>query len=100
MDFGNAPESARHSEPSGTDAGRQRVFAGDARIWRPWNFAALGRRDTPADVTTLLIQRPRQHSPVSPEPSAFSDPSPRGSAPISAEVTSWLRGTEMVTDEG
>src|SRR5258705_1694346 len=25
------------------DAGRQRVLAGDARIWTTWNFAALGR---------------------------------------------------------
>src|SRR5450759_2442764 len=50
MDLGNAPESARHSESSGTNAGRQRVIAGHARIWPTWNFAALCRGDTPADV--------------------------------------------------
>jgi hypothetical protein len=55
MDLGNAPESARHSESSRTDAGRQRVIAEDARIWRTWNFAAHGPRDTPADVTESLI---------------------------------------------
>src|SRR6266550_6252448 len=56
MDLGNAPESARHSESSGTDAGRQRVLAGDARIWTTWNCAALGRGDTPADVMEPLIK--------------------------------------------
>src|SRR5258705_13324799 len=56
MDLGNAPESARHSESSGTDAGRQRVLAGDARIWTTWNFASLGRGDTPADVMRSLIK--------------------------------------------
>ena len=50
MDLRNAPEFARHSEPSGTDAGRQRVLAGDARTWTTWNFAALGRGDAPTDV--------------------------------------------------
>ena len=38
---GNASEPARHPEPSGTDAGRQRGIARDARVWRTWNFAAL-----------------------------------------------------------
>src|SRR5712692_9857844 len=56
MDLGNAPESARHSESSGTDAGRQRILAGDAWIWRTWNFAALGRGDTPPDATESLIK--------------------------------------------
>ena len=56
MDLGNAPESARHSESSGTDAGRQRVLAGDARIWTTWNFDALCRGDTPADVMESLIK--------------------------------------------
>ena len=44
------PKSARHSQSSGTDAGRQRLVAGDARIWGTWNFAALCRRDIPGDV--------------------------------------------------
>jgi hypothetical protein len=56
MALGNAAESARHSESSGTDAGRQRVFAGDARIWTTWNFAALCRGDTPADIMASLIK--------------------------------------------
>src|SRR5712691_6589561 len=56
MDLGNAPESARHSESSGTDASRQRVLAGDARIWTTWNFPALCRGDTPADVMESLIK--------------------------------------------
>jgi hypothetical protein len=56
MDLGNAPESARHSESSGTDAGQQRVLAGNARIWTTWNFAALRRGDTPADVMESLIK--------------------------------------------
>jgi hypothetical protein len=53
MDLGDASESARHSESSGTDAARQRVLTGDARIWTAWNFAAHGRRDTPADVESI-----------------------------------------------
>ena len=56
MDLGNASESARHSESSGIDAARQRVLAGDARIWTTWNFAAHGRRDTSADVMESLIK--------------------------------------------
>jgi hypothetical protein len=32
------------------------VVAGDARIWRTWNFAALGRGDTPAAVMESLIK--------------------------------------------
>src|ERR1700686_346688 len=54
MDLGDASEAARHSESSGTDAARQRVLTGDARIWTAWNFAAHGRRDTPADVESLI----------------------------------------------
>lgn len=49
-------EFARHSDSSGTDADRQRVLAGEARLWTAWNCAALGRGDTPADVTEWLIQ--------------------------------------------
>jgi hypothetical protein len=56
MDLGNAPEHARHSESSGTDAGRQRVLGRDAGICTTWNFAALFRGDTPADVIELLIK--------------------------------------------
>ena len=51
MGLGNASESARHSQSSGTNAGRQRLVPGDAWIWGPCNFAALGRRDTAGDVT-------------------------------------------------
>jgi len=54
MGLGNAPKSSRHSQSSGTDAGRQRVIAGDAWIWRTWNFTALGRGNTPADVVGSL----------------------------------------------
>src|SRR5437660_6863780 len=56
MDLGNAPESARHSKSSGTDAGRHGVLAGDPRIWTTWNFAALGRGDTPGDIMGSLIK--------------------------------------------
>src|SRR5260370_693301 len=56
MDLGNAPEHARHSESSGTDAGRQRVLGRDAGICTTWNFAALCRGDTPADVMESLIK--------------------------------------------
>jgi hypothetical protein len=56
MDRGNAAESARHSESGGTDAGRQRVIARDARIWRTWNFAALGRGNPPGDLMGSLIK--------------------------------------------
>src|ERR1700730_14632084 len=53
---GNASEPARHSESSGTDAGRQCVIGGDARIWRSWNFAALGRGNPPGDLMGSLIK--------------------------------------------
>ena len=33
MDLRNAPESTRHSSSGRTDADRQRVIAGDARVW-------------------------------------------------------------------
>src|SRR5258707_10844192 len=56
MDLGNAPEYARHSKSSGTDAGRQRVLGRDAGICTTWNFAALFRGDTPADVMESLIK--------------------------------------------
>src|SRR5258708_14770196 len=56
LDLGNAPKYARHSESSGTDAGRQRVLGRDAGICTTWNFAALCRGDTPADVMESLIK--------------------------------------------
>jgi hypothetical protein len=56
MDLGNAPEYARHSESSGTDAGRQRVLGRDARICATWNFATLCRGDTPAGAMESLIK--------------------------------------------
>ena len=56
MDRENIAEPARHSESSGTDAGRQRVIARDARIWKTWNFAALSRGNTPGDVMGSLIK--------------------------------------------
>jgi hypothetical protein len=40
-----------------TDAGRQCVIAGDARIWRTWNFTARGRGNTPGDIMGSLIKR-------------------------------------------
>ena len=56
MDRGNAAKPAHHSKSSGTDAGRQRVIAGHARIWRTWNFPARGRGNTPGDVMGSLIK--------------------------------------------
>lgn len=45
MDLGNAPEYARHSESSGTDAGRQRVLGRDAGILHNLQFRrTLSRR--------------------------------------------------------
>src|SRR5208337_1662196 len=43
LDCGDDVKSTHHSESSGTDAGRQRALVWNARIWRPWNFAARGR---------------------------------------------------------
>jgi uncharacterized protein YbjT (DUF2867 family) len=40
--------------PSGTDAGRQCAIVRDARIWRPWNFAALGRASASRDFARAL----------------------------------------------
>jgi len=37
MDLRNAPESTRHSSSGRTDADRQRVIAGDARVWWTWH---------------------------------------------------------------
>jgi hypothetical protein len=53
MDRGSAPESAHHSESSGTDAGRQRVLT------EMPGFRELGislHSDTPADVMESLIK--------------------------------------------
>src|SRR6266496_1357938 len=63
MDLGIAPESARHTESSGTDAGRQRVIAGNARIQRSRNFAASGRGNSSADATVWLIRVGNRLSP-------------------------------------
>ena len=52
MGLGTATSSARHSEPSGPDASRQRVITGDAGIRRAWNFAALGRGNTQGHFVT------------------------------------------------
>jgi hypothetical protein len=54
---GNAPKPAHYPQSSRTDAGRQRVVAGNARIWRPWNFTALGRGNSPGNIMGALIKR-------------------------------------------
>jgi hypothetical protein len=46
----NTPGSATHSQSGGADADRHRVIAGEAWICRTWDFAALGRGNTPEDV--------------------------------------------------
>ena len=56
LDCGSAAEPARHAEPSGTDAGRYHIVAAESRIWRTWNFAALARGGTPANVSEALIK--------------------------------------------
>jgi hypothetical protein len=73
---GNAAKPSRHSESSGTDAGRQCVFARDARIWGTWNYAALGRGNTPGNVMGALIkERLRCASMVCSQRDANTEPS-------------------------
>jgi hypothetical protein len=56
IDLGNAAKPAHHSQSSRADADRQRVIAGNAGIWRTWNFSARGRGNTPGDVMGSLIK--------------------------------------------
>jgi hypothetical protein len=60
MGLRNVPEPAPHAQSSGTDANRHRVIAGEARICRTWDFAALGRGNTPVDVIELRMKEAPQ----------------------------------------
>src|SRR5712672_2753105 len=56
MGLRNAPKSAPHAQSSGTDANRHRVIAGDAWICGTWDFAALGRGNTPENALELQMK--------------------------------------------
>ena len=61
---GNATKPARDAESSGADAGRQCVVAGDARIWRTWNFTALASRKYSRRCYGIIDHRASPASPL------------------------------------
>ena len=84
--------NARHLESSGTDADRQPVLGGDARIWTTWNFTALFRRGTQADFTkssTEALPRsiPFQNAHSICESRHCSPPLPLRSSQISTQMS-------------